>query len=505
MECFPTQVDLNAPGVSVAPYWNRMICADRAALGLRSDFREHLALAVRECGFRGLRQHGILNDDMYLWPDPDQPMNFQYLYSNYDYYQSLGVRPMVELSFLPRWLASNDKTCFSYCKCPACPPKDGLAWRRLVKDTVQALVDRYGVAEVRSWNFEVWNEPNIPFWSGTQAEYFELYRSAADAVKSVDASLRIGGPATANYTPGPDGEYHPCWVADFLSFCERERLPVDFVSTHPYPADFPFEDHTKTFNRVVRDRGATYHDLSLLRRMVRDSAFKNAAIHCDEWGSSPGNPDRTHDHVFSATFHLENLLRCVGLVDSLARWDLSDIAEEGVPGRAEFHGGWGILTVHGLKKPCFHAYNFLNRCGGTLLVNEWEQGLAVFRRNAGAWQVLVYNHHPYANTEASWDSPEGIEKMIGAGSARSYQVTLTGTPRRVRVRRSLVDREHGWAERAWREMGAPTWPRGSQLESLRQAQEPAVTSEIVDAIDGRVTLTGTLADLGMLLIEIDEV
>jgi len=118
---------------------------------------------------------------------------------------------------------------------------------------------------------------------------------------------------------------------------------------------------------------------------------------------------------------------------------------------------------------------------------------------------LVYNHHPYANTEASWDSPEGIEKMIGAGSARSYQVTLTGTPRRVRVRRSLVDRDHGWAERAWREMGAPVWPRGSQLDSLRQAQEPAVTSETVDAIDGRVTLTGTLADLGMLLIEIEEV
>ena len=500
----PLRVDLNAPGAPVAPYWNRMICADRAALSLRSDVREHLALAVRECGFRGLRQHGIFHDDLYIWPDEALPMNFQYLYSNYDYYLSLGVRPMVELSFLPRWLASNDKMIFNHCRCPACPPKDMKAWHRLVRDTVRALVDRYGVAEVQSWNFEVWNEPNIPFWSGTQAEYFELYRYAADAVKSVDASFRIGGPATANYVPGPDGEYRPCWVADFLGFCEKERLPVDFVSTHPYPADFPFDDHTKSHKRVVRDRGATYHDLALLRRMIGESAFKDAAIHCDEWGSSPGNPDRTHDHVFSATFHLENLLRSVGLVDSLARWDLSDIAEEGVPGREEFHGGWGIVTVHGLKKPCFHAYNFLNRCGGTLLVNDWERGLAVFRRNTGSWQVLLYNHHPYANTEASWGTPEGIETMIGSGSARPFHIVLTGVSPRVRLRRSTVDREHGWAEQAWRAMGAPAWPNGSQLNALRQAQEPSVTAETVTSTDGRLALTGTVADLGMLLIEIEE-
>jgi xylan 1,4-beta-xylosidase len=498
------QIDVSAPGAAVVPYWNRMICADRAALSLRADVREHIALATKECGFRGLRQHGIFHDDMYIWPDPGQPMNFQYLYSNYDYYLSLGLKPMVELSFLPRWLASNDKTCFTHCKCPACPPKDWAEWHKLVRETARALVSRYGLAEVQSWNFEVWNEPNIPFWSGTQAEYFELYRQAAEAVKSVDASLRIGGPATANFTPGPGGEYQPCWMADFMEFCDREHLPVDFVSTHPYPTDFPFDDQTKTCKRVVRDRDATYHDLSLLRRMVDHSPFKNAAIHCDEWGSSPGNPDRTHDHVFSATFHLENLLRSVGLVDSLARWDLSDVAEEGVPGREEFHGGWGIVTVHGLKKPAFHAYRFLNQCGGTVLRNDWTEGLAVFRSHTGSYQILLYNHHPYANTEASWHTAEGIEAMIGPGTSRAFEIELKGLPRRVRVRRSLVDREHGWAERAWRAMGSPTWPDAAQLDQLRHAQEPATTSQTLLPENGRLLLSETLSDLGMMLIEIEE-
>lgn len=498
------KVDLTAAGTPVVPYWKRMICADRAGLSLRAEVREHLAMAVRDCGFEELRQHGIFHDDMFVWPDPAKGFNFQYLFSNYDYYLSLGIRPFVELSFLPRWMASDDQTVFT-CKCPACPPKDLQNWRKLVNTTVKNLVDRYGMDQVLSWNFEVWNEPNIPFWSGTQAQYFELYRYAVEAVKSVDARLRVGGPATANYTPDKTGEYRPVWVEDFMGFCEHERLPVDFISTHPYPADFPFDDHTKRSKRVVRNRDSTFHDLTLLRQSVRSGPFPEVEIHCNEWGTSPGNPDRTHDHVFSATFHLENLLRCVGLVDSLARWDLSDINEEMAVGAEEFHGGWGIVSAHGLKKPDYHAYTFLNRCGGTLLFNDWREGVAVFRRDASNWQVLLYNHHPYANVEASWETPEGIETMIGPGTARDFRVELTGLPRRVQIRRSSIDREHGWAERAWREMGAPTWPDTRQLAVLRERQEPACSRQTLDTEKGMLVLKERLPDLGVQFLEITNV
>jgi xylan 1,4-beta-xylosidase len=193
-----------------------MLCADRAGLSLRADVREHLAMAVRECGFQSLRQHGMFHDDMFVWVDKDQGFNFQYLFSNYDYYLALGIRPFVELSFLPKWMASDDKTVFTS-KCPACPPKDLADWRKLVSTTVRQLVERYGIEEVRTWHFETWNEPNIPFWSGTQAQYFELYRHAVLAVKEVDASLRVGCPATANFTPDSAGVYRPSWVGDCFS------------------------------------------------------------------------------------------------------------------------------------------------------------------------------------------------------------------------------------------------------------------------------------------------
>lgn len=494
-------LDARAAGQGYDPYWKRVICGDRVGLALRADMREHLATAVRECGFKNLRQHGLFHNDMFVWHTPETPFNFQYVDNVYDYYLGIGIRPFVELSFMPTWMARDDKTVFSV-NCVAGPPKDQREWHRLVNTTVRHLVDRYGLDEVCGWHFEVWNEPNIPFWSGTQAEYFELYRTSVDAVKSVDASLRIGGPATANFTPNAQGEFWPEWVEDFMRFCAREGLPADFIATHPYPTDFPFDEASGTHRAHVRGREATHHDLTVLRQIVDGGPFPGAAIHCDEWGTSPGVRDRVHDHPFSATFHLENLLGSLGLVDSLARWVFSDISEEHTPGPSEFHGGWGLQTIHGIKKPDFHAYAFLNRLGGTLLHNA--DGVAVARSQDG-WQVLLYNHHHYASDEASWETLEGVERMIGGGDPRIFRLTLENLPPRVRVTSSLVDRDHGWAQRAWQEMGMPDFPKPKEVERLREAAEPTTCSTTCDTEGGRLTITETVQPLGMLLLGIEKV
>src|SRR5262249_5497607 len=144
-----------------------------------------------------------------------------------DFLRSVGMRPFVELSFMPTALASGGHTVFSY-RGNVTPPADHRAWGELIGRLTRHWVQRYGLEEVRRWPFEVWNEPNLhSFWSGTQADYFELYRHTAEAIKAVDAGIAVGGPATAANA----------WVTEFLDFCERERLPADFVSTHHYPND----------------------------------------------------------------------------------------------------------------------------------------------------------------------------------------------------------------------------------------------------------------------------
>lgn len=502
VEALEVRVDLAGAGSILDPYWKRVMNSDRTGLSLRRDVQEHIAAVVGECGLRNLRQHGVFWDDVAIWPRAEGPLQFGYVDAVYDYYLSLGLRPFVELSFLPRWMASDDKTIFAVLKAPACPPRDLAEWRTLVRATLEHWRDRYGLDEIRSWHFEVWNEANIPFWSGTQQQYFELYRASVEAVKGVDSDLRIGGPASSNCGFDPaTNSFQPPWVEDFLVWCEREKLPVDFVATHPYPTNFPFMIG-KGHYPVAREREATCTDLTTLRRLVQNSAYPEAAIHADEWSSAPGWPMHVHDHAFAATFTLENVLNCLGLADSLARWALSDVSEEVPPTDGEFCGGWGLVTRHGVRKPVFYAYAFLHALGETLLLNE--PGICVCRGSKG-WQVLLYNHHHYSTLKATWETWDGAEAMIGPGTSREFKLDLTGLPPRIRVRRSLVDASHGNARSAWVEMGSPPVPTPRQVDHLHQASTPSVTEKTVITSGGWLELSERLDPLAMMLIEIEGV
>lgn len=157
-------------------------------------------------------------------------LNGHYSFANvdrsFDAIIALGMQPVVELSFMPGELASGTRTIFHYGG-RVDPPRDFRQWGALISALGAHLVARYGIDEVRTWYFEVWNEPNLDFWTGTQAQYFELYRQAAVALKAVDARVRVGGPATAQ----------TAWLADLLNFTRTHGVPLDFVSTHLYPTD----------------------------------------------------------------------------------------------------------------------------------------------------------------------------------------------------------------------------------------------------------------------------
>ncbi len=108
------------------------------------------------------------------------------------------MKAFVERSFMPSILSSGDQTVFHY-RANVSAPRDLSQWSTLIRKLALHCVERYGIAEVRQWLFEVWNEPNLAaFGSGSQAQYFELYRYTAEALKTVDRGLQVGGPATAD-------------------------------------------------------------------------------------------------------------------------------------------------------------------------------------------------------------------------------------------------------------------------------------------------------------------
>ena len=487
--------------------------AGRACEGLRAAWQGHLKTVVKECGFRYLRFHGLFHDDMFVYREVEGRIvyNFQYVDELFDKMLEIGIRPFVEFGFCPGDLASEKETIFWW-KAHGAPPKDYDKWGQLIDKTVRHWVDRYGIDEVRKWYFEVWNEPNLwPFFHGTKSQYFELYKVTAEAIKKIDGGLRVGGPATSNFVPDDrfDGEkedhtchrkaieakdldqldWRPVWVEQFLIYCEKNGLPVDFVSAHPYPTDWALDDLGKG-RRLARGVGATPRDLALLRRIVDEGPFPKAEIHLTEWNTSPSPRDFAHDTLQAATYVVKANIDSIGSVDSLAYWTFTDIFEEGGAGDTIFHGGFGMINFQGIMKPVFHAYRFLNSLGDRILSRG--NGYVITRNSDNGNLVGLAYHYPSEMKQFAPGSfgPRGItEEALSQCRHENLTIKLEGVKPHATFMLEILDSEHGNALASWRSMGQPDCPTREQTEVLKDASQ-ATLKEIVYADEN-----------GMILIE----
>lgn len=493
--------------------WSNCVGAGRANEGLRADWQRQLAMVHKECGFRYLRFHGLFHDDMHVCALQNGKLhyNFQYVDALFDALLDMGVRPFVELSFMPKDLCSNDKSLFWW-KARIAPPNDYGKWADLVEAAVLHWVDRYGIEEVRNWYFEVWNEPNLDsFWAGTRSQYFELYRVTVLRMKAIDPKLRVGGPATSNFVPDArfDGEvedvaeqatfkvddldslsWHGVWIDAFLRFCAQNSLPVDFVSCHPYPTDFALDGHGVSSGRT-RGKNSLMQDIQWVRAAIARSAYPDVELHLTEWSSSPSSRDCSHDYLPAATYVLRSNLQCAGLADSLSYWTFTDVFEEEGAGPKAFHGGFGMMNLQGIKKPVFHAYRILNELGEECLASG--EGYMATRRN-GRLAMAVY-HYPDEITEtvpmSMYPDQNRAQEFERRGQPRRYAFTLTGLrPGDSYTLRLLKPGSE--AVHLWNAMGTPTAPAPEQEQMLRLQGEMMEQTVYTVGADGKLELDFTV-------------
>ncbi len=407
---------------------------DSAGNAIGGEFTEALRLARRELGVTTVRAHALLHDDLQVATrDADGGLRFDFTGVDrvYDRVLSTGLRPIVELSFMPRALASEAKaTVFDY-RGIISPPADWAEWESLVVALVSHLVDRYGLAEVARWAFEVWNEPNLAvFWTADRAAYFHLYEVSARAVKSVHADLRVGGPATAA------GD----WLEAFVDYVQEHDLPLDFLSTHSYGS-------------LPIDPGP------LLARCGRAST----EIWWTEWGVSPTHFGPMHDGAFGVPFILSGLKSAQGRLQALAYWVVSDHFEElGRPPRL-FHNGFGLLTVGNLRKPRFWALRLAEEMGDRILASQVSgdgaQGLVeswASLHDDGTIDVLIWNGTRNGEHHAGAPALDRVINLsIGGLSPTSYRVEI-----------SRVDASHSNIAQA--PDAAAVWPDAAGWQRLRE-------------------------------------
>jgi beta-xylosidase len=492
---------IDQPGQLYQPYWKKCITAGRAAEGLREDWRSQLREVQRQIGFEYIRFHGIFHEDMMIYREENgAPIyNWQYLDSLVDFLLSVNIRPLLELSFMPYDLASGEAYVFWW-KGNITPPKDEQRWVDLVNATVCHCIERYGIEEILRWYFEVWNEPNLQngFWSGNQAAYFRLYSHTAQAIKAIHPGLRVGGPASSD-----SGGVKAPWVDEFLAYCTEQNLPVDFLSTHPYPNTWALDGYNET---IMGYRGpeSTVVDMRRIRKSISESAFPNAEIHLTEWNSSPSPRDLVHDTAFMAPFVVQNNINGIGLVDSLAFWTFTDVFEEGRAGDTLFHGGFGLMNAQGLKKPSYYGYWFLSKLGREKLLSGEDFFVS---RKGDKVQILMWNYCHYTEAFAAGDrstlTPQERYQIFTGQIPRSFNLTIAGLNDGYKVTETSFDRQHGSAFDTWQELGAPANPVSEELEWLRHRIMPEMTIYFLDK-PGLYNRQVTLQPHGVTLIELQK-
>ena len=467
--------DLAEATTPLAHYWEHTVGSDHAPVALRADWQRHLKRAHKELGFQHVRFHGLLSDDMGTVTREKNSLHYSFLNSDqvFDFLLSIDMKPFVELSFMPGALASGTKTVFHY-RGNITPPKNYTQWATLIDRLVRHCVERYGKSEVEKWFFEVWNKPNLKrFWTGTQRDYFRLYRYTAEAIKKISPAFKVGGPATARSE----------WIEDFVDFCERNDVPADFVSTHYYPNDGFGSDPTE-LQLFKSQRG-------IMREVAQNtrSQARNRPVYYTEWNTSSHLGDPLHDEPYAAAAIASTIMEANGLVEGYSFWTFSDIFEEHRFPSKPFHGGFGLLTVHGIPKPTYRVFELLHDLGDRQsLVDGLHETVdcSVIQKKSSV-TVLLSNH----TTPGHSIEMEQIE--IRLDNARE--------PVSASIRR--VDAEHANAKRIWEEMGQPESLSDKDVERLEAASQVKVEKQSIRFNDGAIFLKTSLPAHGVASITID--
>jgi xylan 1,4-beta-xylosidase len=356
-------VNLKDSTGAVDRFFDLSVGSDFPGTLIRDDSQAQLKLAVGELGFRYIRFHAIFHDVLgtVRIEDGKTVYNWSQIDQLYDDLLARHTKPFVELGFTPKALTTSQNSIFYWNGNTSHPQPKG--WHDLIDAFIRHIEARYGRDEVRTWFFEVWNEPNLSgFWEGgDQKAYFELYDLTSKTIKSIDPALRVGGPATAG----------AAWVSEFLAHVKQSGAGVDFATTHTYGVQGGFLDEEgKSDTKLDSSPDAIIGDVRRVRAQISASPFPGLPLYFSEWSTSYTPRDSVHDSYVSAPYILSKLKACQGLVQGMSYWTYTDLFEEPGPPTAPFQGGFGLLNPEGIRKPAYFAYKYLHALQGSSLATS---------------------------------------------------------------------------------------------------------------------------------------
>ena len=476
-------------------FFDLSIGSDFPGTLIRDDSQAQLKLSVDELGFRYIRFHAIFHDVLgtVRIEDGKTVYNWSKIDRLYDDLLARHIRPFVELGFTPKALATSQNSVFYWNGNTSHPKPEG--WRDLVDAFIRHIEARYGNDEVRTWYFEVWNEPNLTgFWEGAdQKAYFELYDLTVKTIKTIDPALRVGGPSTAG----------AAWVPEFLAHVKQSGAAVDFVTTHTYGVRGGFLDEEgKGDTKLDPSIDAIIGDIRRVREQISASPFPGLPLYFTEWSTSYTPRDSVHDSYISSPYILTKLKASQGLLQGMSYWTYTDLFEEPGPPTAPFQGGFGLLNPQGVRKPAFFAYKYLHTLQGDSLKTTDPQAMLA-TKNGNVTAVIWDFEQP--NQKVS--NRSFYTKLISAHAMAPVQLQVThlvpNSTYRLEVHRVGFHANDAYS--AYIEMGSPKYLSAAQVAHLNEltCDLPETEKYVQSGPAGTVELTVPMNSNDVVLVKLE--
>lgn len=492
--------------------WRKLLNIGYARDGLLAEVQTQLRIAQEEVGFEYLRFHGILDDDMHIYHEDEQQkpfLDFSRVDLLLDFILSIGLKPYIELSYMPALLAQEEQHIFDRLSLLSMY-RDEQKWRFLVCGLAQHCVERYGREQVRSWRITTIGNNLVSAGLLKQADFLEIYRTAYESVKSVDPLLLFGGPGGMASSIWDDQYIH-----EFLDYAVEHACVPDFISTQCYPHRSVEQD--KDFLVFTRSQesaptvlsGDEHYTKTVLNdyhKLLKSHGLGHLKIWVEEWNSTLWQRDLSNDTCYKSSWLAANLCDTYDNAEAFGYWLLTDFIEERSAFGNVFHGGYGLFTYNSIPKSGWRALQLIRMLGDRLIAAG--EGWMVTKSPDGIQIVLTHYCHYEKLYRFRYhrltDAKEAYSVFVKKGMM-NYTVQLAGmTPGRYEIRKYSVSRMQGSPFDAWLEIGAPKYLRQNEIKYLKNASQPKYHIQTQE-IGERYLLESTLEPHEIQLIQLRSV
>lgn len=501
--------DIKKDGTFVPHNFRKLTAIGSASDLLSAENQNMLRTLQQEVGFEYIIFHGLLDDDMMVYNEntSGQPeLNFGYIDIAFDFLRSIGLKPFVELSYMPRLLAASGFHLTNSGRSCIGLPKRMDIWALLVRRFVNHMNDRYGYREVASWPFTLWNAPDSGdaiFGIGTVQEYFDFYRATVNAAKNCNPDIRFCGPSCLT-----DTMESGAFLTEFLGLCQTHNCLPDMLCYHFYPVNFNNLQHgsvrTEPHLSYRPSPNALHDSIHQVRRQMESLPGQIQTLHISEWNASISHRELLSDTAFQAAYVVKNILENQEAVDSLCYWTLSDSIKEVRLTNRLYHGGLGLFTYNGIKKASYQAFRLLSKLGNTKL--DAGDGYYICRSDNSV-QILLYNYQHYSQLYADGELFDmtflNRYTPFLNPTNKKFSLPVTGLKSgKHLVTETILNPAHGSSFDKWVELGALPLQSKEDFDYLQSVSIPKMQKRMIDVKEDSMDFSATLEPHEVRLIEI---